>query len=110
MNTVSRYLGATLTVTLDRGDHKPITVVVPIDCDKALEPIELSNDAFTLFLTGPRSKGRYVTYRRETLVLREHVAEQLGRQVTSIFMELVKKNDTIDSYLIEDTKEHPRVF
>jgi hypothetical protein len=102
--------GMSLTVRLGRFGERVETV--ELDLGEGLmreltEPVELSDDAFSLLLASPGLYGGYgnaVEIRQRTFKMRDWVAREIAKQVTTKLVELFGTNDKMDGYSKEQLR------
>ena len=91
-----------IEVSLYRGDDAPtVTVRVPMPetmVREVCQPLDISDEPFTLAMESMRHGTNYVTFRRRVVKFRGEVADQTAAIIKTKLIELMEANDIQDGY------------
>lgn len=93
-----------LTLRIGRFGEESHTVCVPVDeylARKLTEPVELSDDAFSLLLASPGMFGGHgdaVTLRKEKFELRRAEARSIAKAIEDQLFKMFGVNDEMNGY------------
>lgn len=103
-----------LTIRYGCYGEQSKTVIVPIGeqlREELMEPVELSDNAFSLLLASPGmfgGKGDAVTIRRKKFQMRRDIAQSIAQSLVPELIKAFGVNDEIDGYSKEnDFKVRP---
>lgn len=108
--------GIELTIRYGAFGEKHKTVALNIDDSLArelLEPVELSDDPFSLMIKSPAfygGVGNAVTARKKTFQMRRAVAAEIARQMVPALLQAFGINDELDGYKVAEMSEEEVAF
>ena len=97
-----------LTIRYGCYGEQSKTVIVPIDerlREELMEPVELSDNTFSLLLASPGmfgGKGDAVTIRKRKFIMRREIAQSIAQSLVPELIKAFGANDEMDGYSVEN--------